>query len=65
MNCVRNCDDFLMKTYAAVIINRSVKDNYHALIKKKNLGTNGLNKHDDDDDGNIVNAVKLTISIYH
>jgi len=42
MNCVRNCDDFLMKTYAAVIINRSVKDNYHALIKKKNLGTNGL-----------------------
>jgi len=42
MNCVRNCDDFLMKTYAAVIINRSVKDNYHALIKKKNLGTNGF-----------------------
>ena len=33
MNCVRDCGDFLLKISAALIVNRFVKHNCHALIK--------------------------------
>jgi len=37
MNCVKDCNDILVEIYAAVIINRSAKDNYHAFNKMKKM----------------------------